>query len=176
MEFVGAVAARDEMLGQFVDHHLGRAENDRELHILEIDQPAEHLELRAAIDFVINLLDRRHRHRLRLDAHVHRIAREVLDQLLDRPRNRGGEEDGLPFVRHLAQDRLDVVDEAHVEHAVGFIEDHHLDLIELQTFALEVIHDAARRADDDLRAGAAGRGIAARRIGRRRSAIRARRA
>ena len=53
-----------------------------------------------------------------------------------------------------AQDGLDVVDEAHVEHAIGFIEHDHLDLVEAEAFALEVIHDAAGRADDDLRAGA----------------------
>ena len=66
MQFVGAVAARGEVLGQFVDHHLGRAKDDRELHVLEIDQPAEDFEFRAAIDFVIDLLDRGHGQRLAL--------------------------------------------------------------------------------------------------------------
>ena len=33
-----------------------------------------------------------------------------------------------------AQDRLDVVDEAHVEHAIRFIEDDHLDLDRASSF------------------------------------------
>ena len=51
-----------------------------------------------------------------------------------------------------AENRFDVVAEAHVEHAIGFIEHDHAHLVEPQRAALEVIHDAPRRADDDLRA------------------------
>ncbi len=125
-----------------------------ELDVLEVDQTAEHLQLGAAIDFVINLLDRRHGQRLGFHPHVDRVAGEGLDQFLDRARDGGGEEDRLPFVRHFAQDGLDVVDKAHVEHAIGFIQDHHLDLVEPAESALEVIHHPARRSDNDLRARA----------------------
>ena len=44
---------------------------------------------------------------------------EGADQVLDGPGHRGGKEDGLAFLRGLFQDRADVIDEAHVEHAVG---------------------------------------------------------
>ena len=54
--------------------------------------------------------------------------------------------------RRLLQDRADVVEEAHVEHAVGLVQDDHLHLVQDQRAAVEVVHDAARRADDDLRA------------------------
>ena len=128
------------MLGQFIDHHFRRAKNDAELDVLQIDQAAQHVELRAAVHLVIDLLDRRHGQRLRLDRHVHRILREGLDQLLDRPRHRGGKENRLPLGRRLLQDRPDVVEKAHVEHPVGLVEDDHLHLVHLQRAALEVVH------------------------------------
>ena len=47
---------------------------------------------------------------------------------------------------------LDVVAETHVEHHVHLVEDDHLDRFEPQRAAPHVVHHAARRADDDLRA------------------------
>src|SRR5262249_7643586 len=47
-------------------------------------------------------------------------------------------------------DALDVGDEAHVEHAVGFIDDQHLDAGEQELAAFEVIEEATRRGDDDI--------------------------
>ena len=126
--------------------------DERVFDVLQIDQAAEHLELGAPIHFVINLVDRRHVHGRRFDAHALGIAREVLDELLDRLRQRRREEDRLPLRRRLLEDRLDVFAKAHVEHAIGLIEDDHLDRVELQRPALKVIHHAAGRADDDLRA------------------------
>ena len=52
--------------------------------------------------------------------------------------------------RDLLQDPLDVLDEAHVEHLVGFVEDEEADVVELQRAAAHVVHDPAGRADDDL--------------------------
>ena len=48
-------------------------------------------------------------------------------ELGDLPRHGGREEQRLPLGRQLADDAADVVDEAHVEHAVGFVEHEHLD-------------------------------------------------
>jgi hypothetical protein len=49
-------------------------------------------------------------------------------------------------------DGLDVVDEAHVEHAIGFVEDQHLDVLEHGLAGLQVVEQAARRRDQDVRA------------------------
>jgi len=46
----------------------------------------------------------------------------------------------------------DVVDEAHAQHFVGFVEHHEAQLVEHQAAPFEVIHHPARRADDDMRA------------------------
>jgi len=95
--------------------------------------------------------DRRDRHLLRLDAHIHRVARVFLHQMLDRRRHGRREKDRLPLRGRLAENRFDVVTESHVEHPVRLIENDHGDLVEAQRFALQVIHHAPRRADDDLR-------------------------
>ena len=153
VQLVGDIAARREVLGELVHHHLGAAKDDAEFQVLQVDEPAERLDFETAVHLVIDLIDRRHGERLRFDLHLHRIAREGLDQVLDRPRQRGGEEDRLPLGGRLAEHFADVVDEAHVEHPVGFVEDDHLELVELQRAAVEVIHHAPGRADDDLRAG-----------------------
>ena len=50
------------------------------------------------------------------------------------------------------RDPLDVGQEAHVEHAVGLVEDQVVDVVELERAAADVVDHAARGADDDLRA------------------------
>ncbi len=51
-------------------------------------------------------------------------------------RHGGREEQGLALGRELGDDFTDVVDEAHVELAVGLVEHEELDLIEFQGIAL----------------------------------------
>ncbi len=46
--------------------------------------------------------------------------------------------------------RVHVGDEAHVEHAVGFVEDQRLDLAEVDALLLDVVEQAARRGDQHL--------------------------
>ena len=89
MEGFGPVAARGKMAGEFVHHDLGCAENDAEFDVLQIEEPAEHFELRAAVDLVINLLNGRHRERLRFDADLDRVARKSADNVADRRWDRG---------------------------------------------------------------------------------------
>ena len=75
-----------------------------------------------------------------------------LDQLLDGTRDGGGEKNRLPLLGRGLEDQFDVVAKTHVEHHVHLVEDDHLDGFEPQRAAPHVVHDAARRADDDLRA------------------------
>ena len=81
-----------------------------------------------------------------------RVARVFLDQLLDRARDGGGEENRLPLLGRGLENQFDVVAETHVEHDVHLVEDDHLDGVEPERAAAHVVHDAARRADDDVRA------------------------
>ena len=54
----------------------------------------------------------------------------------------------------LGQDRLDVLGEAHVEHLVGLVEHQEAQLAQVERALVEVVHDPARRADDDVHAAA----------------------
>ena len=76
---------------------------------------------------------------------------ELLGQLGDLGRHRRREEQRLARQRrhHLA-DALDVGDEAHVEHAVGLVDDEDLDAVEQQLAALAVVEQAAGRRDQHV--------------------------
>ncbi len=65
-------------------------------------------------------------------------------------RHGGREEQRLALDRQLGDDFADVVDEAHVEHAVGFVEHEELDLAELQRVALHEVEQAAGRGHHDF--------------------------
>jgi len=74
----------------------------------------------------------------------------------DLRRHRGGKEDGLPLLRHVLQDRFNILPEAHAEHFIRLIEDNHVQIVELQRAAPHMVHHAPRRAHHDLRAAAQG--------------------
>ena len=115
----------------------------------------------------LRLLARRHRldgvrDRLRrsaaaADLHVLRIAQELLRQLQHFARHRRREEQRLAHRRQRRQDALHVGPEAHVEHAVGFVEHQHLEAGEVHRVVPHVIHQPARRGDDDVDAGRSAR-------------------
>ena len=50
----------------------------------------------------------------------------------------------------LGDDLADVVDEAHVEHAVGFVEHQKLDLVEPQGVAVDEVEQPAGRGDQNI--------------------------
>jgi len=50
----------------------------------------------------------------------------------------------------LSEDLADISDKAHVEHAVRFVEDNGLDLVEMDRAPAEMVDQASRRGDDDL--------------------------
>ena len=129
---------------------LGAREDQRAVHRLAFEDLRKQRRLRAAVhldDALGHALGggghRRHRDPLR-------IAQHVLGEFGDRLRHRRREEQRLPLGRQLGDDLADVVDEAHVEHAIGFIEHEKLDLIELQRIAAHQIEQTARRCDHDV--------------------------
>ena len=84
------------------------------------------------------------------DFDAHRIVQELLGDALDFRRHGGGEEQRLARERHQLADALDVGDEAHVEHAVGFVDDEQLDAGHQQAAALGMVEQAARRCDQHV--------------------------
>ena len=84
--------------------------------------------------------------------HLHylRVALVLLGELHDGLAHRGREEHRLALLRHLAQNELDVVAEAHVEHFVGFVQNDFSGVFQLQSATLDVVHDAAGGTNHNL--------------------------
>jgi hypothetical protein len=70
------------------------------------------------------------------------LAHELAGQLLHAFREGGGEHHGLAFPRALLGDEHHVVEEAHVQHAVGFVEHQGVEGVQVQAAPLQVVHDA----------------------------------
>ena len=62
----------------------------------------------------------------------------------------GREQERAPGLRHVANDRLDLRTETHVEHAVRFVQDQRPDVVELGVTTLQVVDEPTRRGHDDL--------------------------
>jgi len=71
---------------------------------------------------------------------------------LDRFRHGSREEQSLARVGRSGHDKVDVIDKAHVQHFIGFVEDDGRNVAQVDSAALHVVDEAARGGDDDLRA------------------------
>ncbi len=83
------------------------------------------------------------------DGDANGVANVVADDLLDVGVERGGVAHGLTGLRHGADDAADGGKEAHVEHAVDFVEDEHFDGVEVDLAAAEVVFETAGSGDDE---------------------------
>ena len=81
---------------------------------------------------------------------LHGIVQEGIGKALDLRRHGRGEEERLAGERHQLHDALDIRDEAHVEHAVGLVDDEQLDAGEQELAALEMVEQAAGRGDQHV--------------------------
>ena len=82
------------------------------------------------------------------DLDQRRVGHDGAREAEDLVRHRGREEQRLALGRQRVDDAPDVGPEAHVEHAVGFVEDQRLEAVELGARP-HVVHQPARRGDDE---------------------------
>ena len=82
--------------------------------------------------------------------HAHGIGQDGGRELRDAVGHRRREEQRLPLFWQQLDDLLDVVDEAHVEHGVGFIEDQMAELVEVDESLLDQIQQPTGRRHDDV--------------------------
>ena len=107
------------------------------------------LALRDEHHLLVDLLDRR---RLRRDRDGRWIVDEFASELEDRRRHRRGEEKRLARLRELRDYAPDVWEEAHVEHAVCFVENEAFNLVEIEYSLVHQVYEPPRASDDSLRA------------------------
>ena len=136
-----------------LDVPLAVAEHDGVLEVFRfVDQLAQRLALveilAAGCDHLLGDRVRGRRGAGHLDPG--RIVQEGIDQTLDLRRHGCREEQGLTGHRDQLADPLDVGNEAHVEHAVGFVDHEDINALQQQLAALGVVEQASRRRDQNV--------------------------
>jgi hypothetical protein len=114
------------------------------------NQVCQQVSLEAAGNRVHDVADGFAHHVAAGDFNQLRVLQHLVGEFLDFVREGGGEEQALPIGGQQREDAADVRDKAHVQHAVGFVEDEELDLPEGDGLLLDVVEQAARRGDDDF--------------------------
>ena len=159
MQRLRLIAASGQGLGKVVDLAAGAAEDDRGRRILGVEDAHDGGGLVEPLDdeggltdagSVFGALGRRR------DRDALGVAQVFARQLVDALGHRRGEEHRLPRLGCLGEDGLDVLDEAHLEHLVGLIENDRLDLAELERSAIAQVERASRSGDDHVDAAAQG--------------------
>src|SRR5262249_50201589 len=129
---------------------LAVAEDERVLHVFVADEAAEGFALLAVVNGGDTLDDGGCRGSRRRHADLLRIHQEGVGQPTDLRRHRRREEQSLPDLRDQRDDALNVWNEAHVEHAVGLVDDEDLDVVHQDLAALVEIDQAARGRDQHV--------------------------
>ena len=129
---------------------LGAGEDERPVDGLPLQEIGEQPALPGLVDeqnALIDLVDGLGGWR---DGDADGVAQELGHKRLDLARHGRREEQRLALRRQLGDDRADVVDEAHVEHAVGFVEHEDLDAIEMDRAVSHQIEKPAGRGDEHV--------------------------
>ena len=145
-----------QLLGQRLGLVLGADEDDHPLEVLHLEDAREGVDLLRVGHHQVAVRDVGSRRRLVLDGDLDGIAEVLLRDPPDLGRHGGREQRDVLVGGRVGQDRLDVVGEAHVQHLVGLVEDQEPQLGQVESALLQVVHDPAGRADDDVHASAQG--------------------
>jgi hypothetical protein len=111
-------------------------------------QAHEHLHLFVGRNFEGLDADIFRRLRNGAEGNAHGRLHVIVNQMRDRSFESRGEAERLAFARKRGNDALDGWEKAHVEHAVGFIENQNAQIAEIDEPAREKILEAARRCHD----------------------------
>ncbi len=155
-DVAGHLRGTDAILGQaFLDAShfvLAVGEDHHPRPVILGDQVVQQLVLVAAGHGVDVLLDGIAGDVLRFDLDHGGVGRPLLRQVHHVVGEGGGKEQGLTFALgwRLPDDLADLRDEAHVEHAVGLVEDHHLDHVQVHLTALVEVQQPAGGGHQDV--------------------------
>ena len=152
MDGGGREAAVHQFIGEALGGALGATEDHHLAGLAALQDAGDHLGLVEIVRLVDELLDVRHRHLgvVALGADVDGLVQGGARQRQDGRGHRGREQESLSVARGLAQQALDVGQEAQIEHLVGLVEDEHLDEAQVQRPAVREVEEAAGGADHDV--------------------------
>jgi hypothetical protein len=110
----------------------------------------EQLALAVMVHRVLHLRDQLGGRVAARDFDGFRVLHERARQLANLLREGGREQQVLARRGQQGEDLADVVDEAHVEHAIGLVQHQDLDLLQVDGPLLHVVEQPAGRGDDDV--------------------------
>ena len=150
---LGFYPVRHELRGQTVRAVLRAREHQRLGHVAALEEFHQECTLELLRDRIDRLRNAFGRRRLTLEIERDGLVQHLLRQRRDWRGHRGAEEQRLPLaVRQVTQNLLDVGQEAHVEHAIGFVQHQELKLVELGVRLPEMIEQTPRCGDHDVNA------------------------
>ena len=136
----------------FIGSVLGAAEHQRVHHLrLQVfDEPGQQELLVALLHKIQALLDAVHRagHRVHLDKG--RVMQDACGQLLDLLGHSGAEHQVLALPGQLGDHLFHVVDKAHIQHPVGFVQNKDLNVGKVQQPLPHQVVQAARAGNEDV--------------------------
>ncbi len=150
-----------QLAGQFLGAGLGAGEDDHRVERLDFQDAGQRVQLVHAAHPPVTLADVGRGGGLGLDGDFDRILQVGLGDATDLRRHGGREQGHLALLRQLLQHGFDVVDEAHAQHFIGFVQHQGLQLGQVQGAAVQVVNDAAGGTDHDVHATAQGRQLLA---------------
>ncbi len=118
----GGDARFDQICGHLIGPVLGAGKDQGVFHLLLLNELGEQLCLVPPVHVVQPLLDDLHRGGHWVHRHPDRLVKQGIHQPLHLRRHGGGEEQRLLLLGQPAQNALDVMNKAHVQHPVGLIQ------------------------------------------------------
>ncbi len=153
MDRSGREAALDELVRDLRGRALGAREDDRQAAPAGLQHAGQQLDLVQrvrAVDDLLDVLDRLAVVVRRGGADVRRLRHVATGHRDDRARHGRREQHRVAARRRRREQRLDVGQEAEVEHLVRLVQHDRPDVREVEVALLEHVDHAARRADDDV--------------------------
>ncbi len=147
-----SMPSRLELLGEAIRAVLGAREDEHLLPVVRLDEVREQGALAVVSHRVRDLVDELRGRVAPRHFDRHRIVHERAGQRANLLREGGGEQQVLPLLRQELDDPADVVDEAHVEHAIGLVQHQDFHAAQVHGALLHVVEQAARRRDEDVHA------------------------
>ena len=147
---VGIDAFAHQHAGEVVTDAFEPAEDQGQAGLFVCEQVREERLLVPRLDGEVELLDEACGERAGAGDDLLGVGHEAACEFFDLVGDCRRDEDGLALLWAESQDVLDVLAEAHIEHAVDFVEDDELEVAEAEVASALHVHDPAGRADDDL--------------------------
>ena len=151
--FTGMAACR-QLAGQLFGCRLGTHECQQRIIRLDFQQTGHGVQLVQAGNQPVTLAYGGRRAGLGGNFHFHRLLQVTVRHTTDHIRHGGREQGDLTIVRALLDDPFDIIDEAHAQHFVGFVQYQSAQCGQVQLTLAHQVHDPARRTHDHLGATA----------------------